>query len=214
MSIVWECSRVEQVVRRARSLVAGDCPPQGSTLRDDVHTAAGLTTASARTAADMSGVLVDRHQLFAAKNAALLSAAGHSDTALQSHVVTAAALARTGAQRLDVVAAKTRETSRAATTVTSPEAERMILTALRRHVTQTVDVVASIRQQGAELATSISLLDYEMPAAPSPQGPPLPAGPIVWCLRPNGTFGRYRCSILYPDLRVSTYWSTTDDTHG
>ena len=214
MSVVSECARVEQAVRRARSLVAGDCPPQVSTPRDDVRKAAGLTTASARTAADMSGVLVDRHQLFATKNAASLSAAGDSDTAFQSHMVNATALARTGAQRLDVVVAQTRETSRAAATVTSPEAERMILTALRRHVTQTADVVDSIRQQGAELATHINSLRYEMPAAPSPPGPILPAGPIVWCLRPNGTFGRYRCSILYPDLRVGTYWSTTDDTHG
>ena len=83
---MWECALVEQAVRRARSLVAGDCPPQGSTPRDDVQRAAGLTTASARTAADLSGLLVDRHQLFAAKNAVLLSAAGDSDTALQSHV--------------------------------------------------------------------------------------------------------------------------------
>jgi hypothetical protein len=172
-----------------------------------------LTTASARTAADLSGVLVDRHQLFATKNAVLLSAAGDSDTALQSHMVDASALARTGARRLDAMVARTRETSRAAATVTSPEAERIILTALRRHVTQTVDVVDSIRKQGAELANHINSLRYELPAAPSPPGP-RPAGPIVWCLRPNGTFGRYRCSILYPDLRVSTYWSTTDDTHG
>ena len=205
---------MERAVRRARSLVAGDCPPQGSTPRDDVQRAAGLTTASARTAADLSGVLVDRHQQFAAKNAVLLSAAGDSDTALQSHVVRATALARIGARHLDVVVAQTRETSRAAATVTSPEAERIVLTALRRHVTQAADVVDSIRQQGAELATHTNSLRYEMPAAPSPAGPPLPAGPIVWCLRPNGTFGRYRCSILYPDLRVSTYWSTTDDTHG
>lgn len=214
MSVVSECARVAQAVRRARYLVAGDCPPQESSPRDDVHKAAGLTTASARTGADMSGVLVDRHQLFATKNAALLSAAEDSDTAFQSHMVKATALARTGAQRLDVVAAQTRETSRAAATVTSPEAERMVLTALRRQVAQTADVVDSIRQQGAELATRISLLDYEMPAAPSPQGPQLPTGPIVWCLRPSGTFGSYRCSILYPDLSVGTYWSPTDDTHG
>jgi hypothetical protein len=89
----------------------------------------------------LSGVLVDRHQLFAVKNAALLSAAGDSDTALQSHMDNAAALARTGAQRLDLVAAHTRETSRAASTVRSPEAERIMLTALRRHITQTADVV-------------------------------------------------------------------------
>ncbi len=194
VSVVWECARVEQVVRRARSLVAADPPPQGSSPRDDVHTAAGMTTASARTAADLSGVLVDRHQLFAAKNAVLLSAAGDSDTALQSHMDRAAALARTGAQRLDLVAAHTRETLRAAA--------------------KTADVVHSIRQQGAELATHINSLHYEMPAAPSPPGPTLPAGPVVWCLRPNGTFGSYRCSILYPDLTVSTYWSPTDDTHG
>ncbi len=211
---MWECARVEQAVRRARNLVAGNCPPLGSTARDDAHKAAGLTTASARTAADMSGVLVDRHRLFAAKNAALLSAAGDSDTAFQSHLAKATALVRTGAQRLDVVAAQTRETSRAAATVTSPEAERIILSALRTQVTQTADVVDSIRQHSGELATHINSLSYEVPAAPSLPGQPLPAGPIVWCLRPNGTFGRYRCSILYPDLRVSTYWSPTDDTHG
>lgn len=162
----------------------------------------------------MSGVLVDRHQMFAAKNAALLSAAGDSDTALQSQMFKATALARTGARRLDVVAAATRETSRAAATVTSPEAERIILTALRRQVTQTADVVDSIRRKGAELAEHINSLHYEMPAAPSPLGPQPPTGPIVWCLRPGGTFGSYRCSILYPDLSVGTYWSPTDDTHG
>ena len=126
----------------------------------------------------------------------------------------AAALTRTGAHRLDVVAAHTGETSGAAATVSSPEGERIILTALRRYVAQSADVVDSVWRQGAQLAEHVNSLHYELPAAPSPLGPQPPTGPIVWCLRPNSTFGSYRCSVLYPDLTVSTHWSPTDDTHG
>jgi hypothetical protein len=43
---------------------------------------------------------------------------------------------------------------------------------------------------------------------------PLPSGPIVWCLRPGGTAGKFRCSVLYPDGRVASYWSFTDDSGG
>ena len=50
--------------------------------------------------------------------------------------------------------------------------------------------------------------------APPLQDPPFPSGPIVWCVRPEGTFGFWRCSVLYPDLSVGTYWSPSDDTGG
>ena len=60
----------------------------------------------------------------------------------------------------------------------------------------------------------IRCLQYEPPSAPSLQEPHFPTGPIVWCSRPKGTFGYYRCSVLYPDLSVGTYWSPTDDTGG
>jgi hypothetical protein len=43
---------------------------------------------------------------------------------------------------------------------------------------------------------------------------PLPSGPITWCLRPGGTSGKFRCSVLYPDGSVSGYWSFTDDSGG
>jgi hypothetical protein len=46
------------------------------------------------------------------------------------------------------------------------------------------------------------------------QEPPVPTGPIVWCVRPEGTFGFWRCSVLYPDLSVGTYWSPSDDSGG
>ena len=43
---------------------------------------------------------------------------------------------------------------------------------------------------------------------------PAPTGPIIWCLQPGGTYGKWRCSVLYPDLSTATYWSFTDDTGG
>jgi Domain of unknown function (DUF4226) len=42
----------------------------------------------------------------------------------------------------------------------------------------------------------------------------VPRGPIIWCVQPGGTSGKWRCSVLYPDRVVSSYWSLTDDSGG
>ena len=173
---------------------------------------------------------IARYQSFAHQSAAQLGQAAHTDTALQAHVATAAALAQTGAQRLEAIAAQTRATAQAASTATTPAAQRTILAALRSQVAQVADVVDTAKQRASGLASEIGLLGYPLdrpgpgppgrpdnnpiPAAPAVQEPPLPAGPIVWCVRPEGTFGFWRCSVLYPDLSVGTYWSPSDDSGG
>jgi hypothetical protein len=183
----------------------------------------------------MSGVAIARYQSFAHQSAAQLGQAAHTDTALQAHVTTAATLTQTGAQRLEAIAAQTRATAQAATTARTPAAQRTVLAALRSQLAQAADVVNTAKQQASGIATEIRLLGYPLdhsgsgttgngqspadnndavPVAPPVQEPPVPTGPIVWCVRPEGTFGFWRCSVLYPDLSVGTYWSPSDDSGG
>jgi Domain of unknown function (DUF4226) len=42
----------------------------------------------------------------------------------------------------------------------------------------------------------------------------VPRGPITWCIQPGGASGKWRCSVLYPDRVVRSYWSLTDDSGG
>ncbi|MDX1883844.1 hypothetical protein [Mycolicibacterium sp. 120270] len=190
VSVVAQCRWVEAAVQHARALIAGDSPPRTISSMGDVAAAVHLTSATSCLTADMSGTLVARHARFASVNAAALFAAGQADSWLRSSVGARASLfART------------------------PAAQRVILTALRSQLVETTEVMDSIKQQSNDLARDVHALQYELPEAPLPIQPQ-PAGPIVWCLRPEGTFGHYRCSILYPDLSVGTYWSPTDDTGG
>jgi len=232
MSVVQECARAEAVIQRARSLFAATAVPP-------VDSAAALISASQATAAaaqrtvDDSGVLVTRHRAFAANSAATLSGASQTDTSLRTHAATAATLTEIGAQRIDAIAAQTRATAQAAAapSAQSPAAQKAILTALRSQVAAARDVVTATTTQASELAGQIRALEYPLdrpgPTAPgdvpSPAdnsvaspllGTPLPDGPIVWCIRPPGVFGVFRCSVLYPDLSVGTYWSPTDDSGG
>jgi hypothetical protein len=212
--VLWECALVEAAVQRARRLVAGGYAPLRTAASGYVENAAHSVTVSAHTTREMSGALVAQHRRFAAKNAVGLRAAGQTDAALHAEIAMALAIARAGTERLDAIATQTRATSQAGLVATTPAAQWAILTALRSQLDRTTGVVDSIRQQGAERAMHIGALQYEPPLAPLPLEPQLPTGPIVWCLRPRGTFGFYRCSILYPDLRVGTYWSPSDDTGG
>lgn len=214
MSVLWECALVEGAVQRARSLVS----PQGATPS---VTALGATESAAESAfttthiaGDMSGTLIAQHERFAIKKAVTLSAAGQTDAALQANLSTATTIVRTGAQHLDTIAIRTHALSVAGASATFPVAQRTIMTALRSQLVQAAEVVDSVRRDGAALSEHVRSLQYDIPDAPPVREPQFPAGPIVWCLRPKGTFGFYRCSILYPDLSVGTYWSPTDDTGG
>ena len=215
MSVVWECARVEAAVERARSLVSAHGAASNATAFGvTIESAAESTLTARHVAGDMSGTVVAQHDSFAIKSAVTLKAAGQTDAALQANLTSASAIARSGAQHLDTIAIRTRAISQAGATETFPAAQRIIMTALRSQLAEATDVVDSVRQRGAEHAKHISALQYEPPHSPLRLQPQPPTGPIVWCLRPRGTFGLYRCSVLYPDLRVGTYWSPSDDTGG
>ncbi len=214
MSVVQECALVEQAIRRARYVVAPHaCPPEVVAF-GDMDGAARATSETTRMTASSSGAVIAVHRRFAVDNAAMLTAAGHTDESLHAQMATAASVARAGADRLEAIATRAQATIGADAGATSPAAQRAVLAALRSQLAQAADVVDSVRQQGADLAARVRALQYGPPSAPTTREPTLPSGPIVWCLRPEGTFGRYRCSILYPDLRVGTYWSPSDDTGG
>jgi hypothetical protein len=214
VSVVWECELVEGAVQRARSLVSPHGVTPTVTALDAIESAAESTITTRHTSGDMSGALIAQHERFADRSAVMLRAAGLTDSALQAHLATAATNVRTGVQHLDAIAIRTRAISQAATTATVPAAQRIIMTALRSQLAQAAEAVDSVRRDGAALSEHTRSLHYEVPATPLLREPQFPAGPIVWCLRPKGTFGFYRCSILYPDLSVGTYWSPTDDTVG
>jgi hypothetical protein len=233
MSLVQACAQTEAAIERARSLFGSSSQAPDAAALGAVDTAAQSTTATAQNTGDMSGVAITRYQSFAHQSAAQLGQATHTDTALQAHVTSAATLTQTGAQRLEEIAAQTRATAQAASTARTPAAQRTILAALHSQLAQAADIVNTAKQQASGLASEIRLLGYPLdhpgpgppggdgqgpdnpiPAAPPVQEPPFPVGPIVWCVRPEGTFGFWRCSVLYPDLSVGTYWSPGDDSGG
>jgi hypothetical protein len=235
MSVVQECAAAEAAIQRARSLFASAPAAAGTAALSRIHAAGQSTTATAQLTGEMSGELISRHKTFAEEDAARLAGAAQTEAALQSHVTTAATLTHTGAQQLDAIAAQTRATSQAAASATTPAAERAVLTALRSQLAQAHHVVNTTTQQADGLSSQIRALKYplDQPRPPGPgtpgdvqapdngvsvapplQEPPFPSGPIVWCVRPEGTFGFWRCSVLYPDLSVGTYWSPSDDTGG
>jgi hypothetical protein len=214
MSVARECTWVERAVQRARSLVAAHRAVPSVTATGTVESAAEKIRTTKHTAGDMSGAVVAQHDRFAAESAVTLGAAGRTDTALDTAIATASTITRAGSERLDAIARQSRATSRAGAVASTPAAQRIVLDALRSHLIQAASVVNSVRQQGAELASRISDLRYEVLVAPLALQRQVLTGPIVWCLRPQGTFGNYRCSVLYPDLRVGTYWSPSDDTGG
>lgn len=205
---------MEGAVQRARSLVVGDSASLSDAVLGDVETAAHSVTATSHATGEMAGALVAQHKRFAVNSTVRLMAAGRTDAILQTEMAMASAIARTGREHLDAVYVQSRATSRAGVFATTPAAQRVILTALRSQLAQAAQAVDSVRRDGAALSEAIRSLQYEIPAAPPLREPQLPTGPIVWCLRPKGTFGFYRCSVLYPDLSFGTYWSPTDDTGG
>ncbi|GFG48631.1 hypothetical protein CQY20_10090 [Mycolicibacterium agri] len=147
--------------------------------------------------------------------------------AIMQECAWAKAATQTGTRRLDTLIAQARATTQAGATAPSPSIQRAILSALRSQLAQAVEVVDSVQNSAAQVASHVRSLRYPLATLPAPEPTPavhglnsgalfapLPAGPVVWCIRPRGTFGMYRCSVLYPDLGVGTYWSPTDDSGG
>ena len=76
--------------------------------------------------------------------------------------------------------------------------------------TSNAAVLRSLRPSYATVSTSV----FSAFGSPLMAGGFLPRGPITWCVQPGGASGKWRCSVLYPDLVVRSYWSLTDDSGG
>lgn len=87
------------------------------------------------------------------------------------------------------------------------ERSRMIADALAKFPATEERSVAMLAGLGGPQEDAVSLAGYGWLG-------PLPDGPITWCIQPGGASGRWYCSVLYPNRRVATYWSDTDDSGG
>jgi hypothetical protein len=204
-------ARALAAVEHARSLFAASpasAPAAGAVL----ESAAESTTGAGRRADGLSGVLADRHRTFAGTAARHLSDTASTDSALEERLRAAATVTRAGAHRLEEIAARTRGIAATAGSAQSPAAQRTVVRLLQDQLAQANTVVNSAKRQAGVIAGQTRALGYGLGCG---QALPLtPRGPIVWCVRPPGVSGKYRCSVLYPDLSVGTYWSFTDDSGG
>jgi hypothetical protein len=165
MSVVQACAEAEAAIQRARSLFASQPEPPATGAANAagaVQNAAQTTTTAGQATSDMSGAFITTHKAFVDESAPKLSAASQTDTTLQAHTAAAATLTQAGAQRLDTIAAQTRETSQAAATVSTPAGEKAVLVALRSQLARANDVVSTTQTAGGRTSR----------AGPLPQIPP------------------------------------------
>jgi hypothetical protein len=226
MSVLQACAEAEAAIQRARSLFASEPEPPAEALDagSSVQTAAQSTATAGQATSDMSGEFIATHKAFVEQSAPKLTAAAQTDAALQAHTAAAATLTQAGARRLDAIAAETRATSQAATTVSTPAGERAILVALRSQLTRANDVVTTTKQQAAALAGQVRALKYPpassghgdtqalgfgpggAPQNPPPQDPPHGNDPRYWIdvskIRyiPEGQLAPYGYTQIGPDL--------------
>jgi hypothetical protein len=192
MSLIQACAEAEGVIARARSLFGtGETAevPSGSA---EITTAAnGVRTARSRTA-DLSGTGVTSYQAMADRSVPPLTTAASSDSALATHMGTAAAVTQAGAVRLDGIAAQTKLVTQMAPMARSSGDQRVILTALRSQVAAASQVVQSTHQQAGALAAQVRGLEYpkespgggaqplDVPLAPQGDDPPHGKDPRYW----------------------------------
>jgi hypothetical protein len=174
---------------------------------DTIAPVAQSAAAAGQSMAGMSGELVFRRSEFASRSAENLATAAHSDDVVARHLGRAAASTQAGAARLDTIAALSRATSLFAHVASTPAAQRAVLTALRSQIAQTSDVVRSAQQQASCLAGIIRAVRYPVDMAGAATDARIRQGVVIWCLRPPGTFGYWRYSVLTPGGQVGVYWS-------
>lgn len=94
-----------------------------------------------------------------------------------------------------------------------PEARQSALDLSEKLGTAAREYERTDREIAARINRAIFAPDGEIHAAGFTISP-RPTGPIVWCLQPGGTSGKFRCSVLHPNGSVEVYWSLTDDSGG
>jgi uncharacterized protein DUF4185 len=163
-------------IARARSLFGVN--PQPSTAPNQsagtMQNAAHDITGAGSRMGDQSGRFVEQYRVLAEQNAAATAANGRTDTLLGTQVAAAAAVARTGAIRLDALAAQARAIAAVAAVAKTPADQAAVLNALRSVLTQAKDVVSTTQQQAAGIARQTQALTYDLPLTPQTDGPNAP----------------------------------------
>ena len=146
-----------------------------------------------------------------------------ADRAMIPAVLSASARAIAGRERLNVIAAEidSAVANHYALALNSPAGVRNFSRFLLGKTQDIKQVVAdAVADSAAKAAMLRSLRPFYATTPPSALGNPsrgagdVPRGPITWCIQPGKTSGKWRCSVLSPDLGVTDYWSTTDNSGG
>lgn len=144
-----------------------------------------------------------------------------ADRAVPAPVMHAYQSAMRGRGRLEVIAAEIDRAvaNQQALSLNTPAGARSFSMFLHGKTQDIKQVIAEAVADSASHAATLRSLRSSY-ATVSAFGSPLmaggfaPRGPITWCIRPGGASGKWRCSVLYPNLRVRSYWSLTDDSGG
>jgi hypothetical protein len=159
MSVIEACTTAFRAVDRARSLFGGDAAVPPATAQA-LAAAAQTCTAAGLAMSGVSGAAVAAYRPVVFRATTALAAAGTTDTDMHAQTTAAAQVARSGALRLDQIAAQTREIAQAAPAATTPAAQRAILLALRAQVSSAGEVVSLARNRDAKLANQLRGLRY------------------------------------------------------
>jgi hypothetical protein len=161
MSLVQTCADAESAITRARSLfgaTGGIDVPNSAT---EITNAAQTATAGRDRTLDMAGGAgMPAYRDMVDRSIPPLTTAATSDSGLTTHLVTAAAVTRAGATRLEGIAAQTRTISAAAPTARTAADQRAVLSALRGQLQQASQVVQTTQQQAGGAATQVRSLKY------------------------------------------------------
>ncbi|WAJ48026.1 DUF4226 domain-containing protein (plasmid) [Mycobacterium sp. Aquia_216] len=178
MSLVQTCVAVQAAIARTRSLFGSASRMEGSDNSTLLAEAAQLARAGRDRTVEMAGgsgmpsyrELVDR-------SIPPLATASTSDADLSTQLVSAAAVTKAGAERLDVIADQTRAITQAAAGARTPAEQRVIVSALRGQLEQASQVVQTTQQHGSAAATQIRALRYpkDAPRAVGGRDGPLPS---------------------------------------
>jgi hypothetical protein len=177
-------------------------PGPADDYRFDMPEEVGLAADAARA---REAVLVERFRMSAGADRAVVRA-----------VLNASARAVAGRTRLDAIAAEIDRVvaNHYALALNSPAAARSFSMFLLDKTRAIKQVVSDAAADSASNASVLRSLGSSYATAPPPDQGPVARGPITWCIQPGGTSGKWRCSVLDPDLGVSVYWSLTDDSYG
>lgn len=142
-----------------------------------------------------------------------------ADRAVPAPLLRAYQSAMRGRGRLDVIAAEieravANQQSLALHTPAGARSFSMFLNGKAQDIQQVVAEAVADSTSNAAVLRSLRSSYATAFGSPLLGGGFVPRGPVTWCIRPGGASGKWRCSVLYPDLVVRSYWSLTDDSGG